>query len=220
MPACNYRFHAMNFDIEIIIRFLLAVLWGGLVGAEREYRGKAAGFRTTIMISFGACFFTLMSIAIGGSNPDRIAANIVTGIGFLGAGVIFRGDSRVNGITTAATIWAVAAVGMGIGAGFYLASGCASVLILFVLAVLPAAQHQIDKLNQYRIITVKASREVNLKQRVEADLQAAKIKNKIVKQIIEKQSLSVTWQLHGRAKKMEAFLEQLASADYIDRLEI
>ncbi|WP_342644496.1 MgtC/SapB family protein [Mucilaginibacter sp. CSA2-8R] len=110
------------------------------MGAEREYRDKAAGFRTTIMISFGACFFTLMPIAIGGSNPDRIAANIVTGIGFLGAGIIFRGDSRVNGINTAATIWAVAAVGIGLGAGFYLASGCASALILFVLSVLPAAQ--------------------------------------------------------------------------------
>lgn len=211
----------MNFDIEIIIRFLLALLWGGLVGAEREYRGKAAGFRTTIMISFGACFFTLMSIAIGGpSNPDRIAANIVTGIGFLGAGVIFRGDSRVNGITTAATIWAVAAVGMGLGAGYYLAAGCASILILFVLAVLPAAQRQIDKLNQYRVITVKAGRDVNLKQRVETDLDAMKIKSKVVKQIIEKQSLSVTWQLHGRAKKMEVFLDKLAAADYVDRLEI
>jgi putative Mg2+ transporter-C (MgtC) family protein len=211
----------MNFDIEIIIRFLLALLWGGLVGAEREYRGKAAGFRTTIMISFGACFFTVMSIAIGGpSNPDRIAANIVTGIGFLGAGVIFRGDSRVNGITTAATIWAVAAVGMGLGAGYYLAAGCASVLILFVLAALPAAQYQIDQLNQYRIITVKAGRDVNLKERVEADLKTIGIKSKIVKQVVEKQSMSITWQLHARAKKMEAFLNQLADSDYVDRLEV
>ncbi len=211
----------MNFDIEIIIRFLLALLWGGLVGAEREYRGKAAGFRTTIMISFGACFFTVMSIAIGGpSNPDRIAANIVTGIGFLGAGVIFRGDNQVNGITTAATIWAVAAVGMGLGAGYYLAAGCASILILFVLAVLPAAQRQIDQLNQYRIVTVKAGRNANLKQRIEADLKIAGIKSKIVKQTIEKQYLSITWQLHGRAKKMETFLEQLGSSDYVDWLEI
>lgn len=211
----------MNFDIEIIIRFLLALLWGGLVGAEREYRGKAAGFRTTIMISFGACFFTLMSIAIGGpSNPDRIAANIVTGIGFLGAGVIFRGDSRVNGITTAATIWAVAAVGMGLGAGYYLAAGCASILILFVLSVLPAAERQIDKLNQYRIITITASRNINLKQRVEANLEASGIKFKVIKQVIEMQKFSVSWQLHGPAKKMELFLEQLKVAEYIDRLEI
>ncbi|HEX7844380.1 MAG TPA: MgtC/SapB family protein, partial [Chitinophagaceae bacterium] len=92
-------------DTEIILRFLLAALWGGVVGAEREYRSKSAGFRTMIMISVGSCFFTMMSAFIGaGNNPDRIASNIVTGIGFLGAGVIFRGDNRVNGITTAATI--------------------------------------------------------------------------------------------------------------------
>ena len=111
---------------EIIIRFLLAALWGGLVGIEREYRSKSAGFRTMILISIGSCFFTMMSVGIGPTNPDRIAANIVTGIGFLGAGVIFRGENRINGITTAATIWAVAAVGMGIGGGYYFAAGCGS----------------------------------------------------------------------------------------------
>ncbi len=77
----------------------------------------------------------MMSMLIGtASSPDRIASNIVTGIGFLGAGVIFRGDNRVNGITTAASIWAVAAVGMGIGAGYYWPAAYASILILIVLA--------------------------------------------------------------------------------------
>jgi putative Mg2+ transporter-C (MgtC) family protein len=125
-------------DYEILGRFLLAALWGGMVGAEREYHSKSAGFRTMIMISIGSCFFTMMSAVIGeAGNPDRIASNIITGIGFLGAGVIFRGGNRVNGITTAATIWAVAAVGMGIGAGYYFASASASLLILIVLSVLP-----------------------------------------------------------------------------------
>ena len=133
-------------DSEIIIRFLLAALWGGLVGAEREYRSKSAGFRTMIMISVGSCLFTMMSAYIGaGSNPDRIASNIVTGIGFLGAGVIFRGDNRVNGITTAATIWTVAAVGMGIGCGQYFAAGCASILILVILSILPYIESAIDR---------------------------------------------------------------------------
>jgi putative Mg2+ transporter-C (MgtC) family protein len=104
---------------ELIIRFLLALLCGAIIGAEREYRNKSAGFRTMILISLGACFFTFISQLIGGSNsPDRIASNIVSGIGFIGAGVIFKGDNTINGITTAATIWVVAAVGMGIGAGF------------------------------------------------------------------------------------------------------
>lgn len=174
----------MDFDMEIILRFLLAILWGGLVGAEREYRGKAAGFRTTIMISFGACFFTLMSMAIGGhDNPDRIAANIVTGIGFLGAGVIFRGEDRVNGITTAATIWAVAAVGMGLGAGYYLAAGCASILILFILAVLPYIQYRIDKINQTKMIRVKALVDSDAKSKIEETLKAYKLHFVLMRQI-------------------------------------
>src|SRR5215831_10879164 len=125
-------------DYEILTRFFLAALWGGLVGVEREYRSKSAGFRTMIMISIGACLFTMMSQWIGDkNNPDRIASNIVTGIGFLGAGVIFRGENKINGITTAATIWAVAAVGMSIGAGKYFAATVASIFILLVLAILP-----------------------------------------------------------------------------------
>ena len=138
----------MQNDYEILLRFLLAALWGGIVGAERQYRSKSAGFRTMIMISMGACFFTMMSVLIGGAvSHDRIASNIVTGIGFLGAGVIFRGENRINGITTAATIWAVAAVGMGIGSGYYFASSCASILIFLILAVLPSMESYIELLN-------------------------------------------------------------------------
>ena len=137
----------MEMDIELLMRFFLAAVWGGLVGAEREYHGKSAGFRTMIMISVGACFFTLLSGWIGGADStDRIAANIVTGIGFLGAGVIFRGDHKINGITTAATIWAVAAVGMGIGGGYYFAAGIASLAILFILAILPFFEKLIDRI--------------------------------------------------------------------------
>src|SRR5262249_41653892 len=143
-------------DYEVLIRFLFAALWGGLVGAEREYRSKSAGFRTMIMISMGSCLFTMLSQKIGfPGNPDRIASNIVTGIGFLGAGVIFRGENRVTGITTAATIWAVAAVGMGIGGGFYWASAYISVLILVVLIVLPYLEKVIDQLNQLKEYTIK-----------------------------------------------------------------
>src|SRR3954470_18872228 len=132
-------------DKEILIRFLLAGLWGGIVGLEREYRSKSAGFRTMIMISIGACFFTMMSVKIGSPNSaDRIASNIVTGIGFLGAGVIFRGDNRVNGITTAATIWAVAAMGMGIADGLYGLVGVATVIVLSALLLLEKLEAIID----------------------------------------------------------------------------
>src|ERR1700743_1822320 len=106
---------------DIILKLLLAVLIGGVLGAEREYRSKSAGFRTLTMICLGATIFTIFSQIVGGAgNPDRIASNIVTGIGFVGAGVVFKGDgtTRVNGITTAAMIWVTAALGMAIGAGY------------------------------------------------------------------------------------------------------
>ena len=142
-------------DQEIVIRFLLAIIWGGIIGAEREYRSKSAGFRTMIMISLGACFFTILSKLIGApNNADRIASNIVSGIGFLGAGVIYRGDNRVNGITTAATIWVVAAVGMGIGAGYYVASAFGSLSIILILALLPYIERYIDSLNQAKTYSI------------------------------------------------------------------
>src|SRR6187551_1440768 len=114
----------------LLFRFLLVIIVGGLIGAEREYRSKSAGFRTMILICLGSFLFTTFSIHISGGTNDRIASNIVTGIGFLGAGVIFKSDNRVNGITTAATIWAVAALGMGIALDeFILVLGSALIIL-------------------------------------------------------------------------------------------
>lgn len=139
---------------DIVIKLSLAVIVGGVLGAEREYRSKSAGFRTLTMICLGATLFTIFSQIIGaGGNPDRIASNIVTGIGFVGAGVIFKGDtaqSKVNGITTAAMIWVTAALGMAIGAGYLLISFCASLLILVVLFTFALLENWIDRINQIR----------------------------------------------------------------------
>jgi len=138
---------------DIILKIVLAIVIGGLLGAEREYRSKSAGFRTLTLICLGATLFTIFSQYIGGAgNPDRIASNIVTGIGFVGAGVIFKGDgtSKVNGITTAAMIWVTAALGMGIGAGFLLIAGVAAGLILVVLFIFSLLEKRIDHVNQIR----------------------------------------------------------------------
>ena len=107
----------------IIIRISLALLAGAILGIEREYRNKSAGFRTLILISIGSCLFTLISLLLSSDTMDRIVANVVTGIGFIGGGVIFKSEEGVNGLTTAATIWVTAAVGMAVGAGFYYAAG-------------------------------------------------------------------------------------------------
>lgn len=210
----------MHFNYEILVRFLLAALWGGIVGAERQYRSKSAGFRTMIMISMGACFFTIMSVLIGeGSNPDRIASNIVTGIGFLGAGVIFRGENRINGITTAATIWAVAAVGMGIGSGFYFASACASILIVLILAALPFLENYIEQLNQSRTYLITVPFAENLAHFYEQQIISYRLKCRLIKQVKQDDQLQMIWETQGHASCHENFIKNIIDEADIKRFE-
>jgi putative Mg2+ transporter-C (MgtC) family protein len=127
------------YALDLIGRLLLAGLLGGLVGAEREYRQKAAGLRTNILIAVGSALFTVMSIElVQGRDGDasRIAAQIVTGIGFLGGGAILRTHGNVQGLTTAATIWMNAAIGVAAGSGRWLIAVAATLTTLVVLVVL------------------------------------------------------------------------------------
>ncbi len=122
-------------QLAILGRLAFAVVLGGLIGVERELRGYPAGIRTMALITMGSMLFTDVSQILGGD--DRVAAGIVTGIGFLVAGVIFREQFTVRGITTAATIWASAAIGMAIGRELYLVAGLGTVLIFIVLEARP-----------------------------------------------------------------------------------
>lgn len=138
-----------------VYRLLIALMIGAIIGAEREYRSKSAGLRTMIMVSLSSCLFTILSIRIGLDSHDRIAANILTGLGFLGAGVIFRDENRISGITTATTIWMTAALGMAAGAGYEWLSLFATLIVLVVLIFLIYVQEWIESLNQartYRIV--------------------------------------------------------------------
>jgi putative Mg2+ transporter-C (MgtC) family protein len=137
----------MDFLTEDVIKILLAILVGGLIGAEREYRDKAAGFRTIIFICLGATLYTMFSLKIGGEeDPVRIAANVVSGVGFLGAGAILRGAGGIVGLTTAATIWLAAAFGVGIGGGEFLFAAVAAIMVLLILMVFPRLEAWIDNL--------------------------------------------------------------------------
>ena len=120
-----------NDELEIVARLVLAALVGGFVGLERELRGYPAGIRTLALVAIGATLFTDLSQLLGGN--DRVAAQVVAGIGFIGAGLIFREGYTVRGITTAATIWAAAAIGMAIGRELYLVAGLGTVIIFVVL---------------------------------------------------------------------------------------
>ena len=126
-----------NRIFEFIIRIILALVLGFAIGFERKMRFKEAGPRTHTIVCIGSCLFTLLSIsAFDGSDPARIAAQIVPGIGFIGAGMIFYHKETVHGLTTAAGMWATAAIGMAMGAGWYLISILATALIIIIQCIM------------------------------------------------------------------------------------
>jgi len=129
-------------DLDMIVRLVMAILFGGLIGLEREVHGKAAGIRTHALVSVGSALIMIVStdlyLAYRGVtevDPGRIAAQVVSGIGFLGAGAIIRFPTGITGLTTAASLWVVAGIGLACGAGFLKLAIVATVLVLVVLVV-------------------------------------------------------------------------------------
>jgi putative Mg2+ transporter-C (MgtC) family protein len=129
-----------------MLRLLVALILGAVVGLERERQERAAGLRTVTMVSLGSCLFTIIgAYGFPNTDPSRVAAQIVTGIGFLGAGTIFLRKDLVRGLTTAATIWAVAAIGMAAGTSQYIIAVFTTLLILSVLMVLKPIERRFFK---------------------------------------------------------------------------
>jgi putative Mg2+ transporter-C (MgtC) family protein len=134
-------------DLQLYGRLLLSVGLAAVIGFERELHGKEAGLRTTILICLGATLLTIMSSALAaqGADATRITANIATGVGFLGAGAILRQGGHIQGLTTAAVIWVVAAVGVAVGGGQYRAAIGSTILVLLVLVPLRAWERRLEK---------------------------------------------------------------------------
>lgn len=131
--------HLLRQGPDIALKFIVAVICGGAIGMERETTGKPAGLRTSILVCAGSTLYTIMSIDMGekyGGDATRIAAQIITGIGFLGAGVILHGKGGIKGVTTAAMIWVLAALGMMIGAGYFLSAiSISAIVVIMILAL-------------------------------------------------------------------------------------
>jgi putative Mg2+ transporter-C (MgtC) family protein len=199
---------------DIIWKLVLAVIVGGLIGAEREYRSKSAGFRTLTLICLGATLFTILSELIGSKGaPERIASNVVVGIGFVGAGVIFKGESshsKVNGITTAAMIWVTAALGMGIGAGYELLSFAAGVLILVVLFIFSLLEGWIDRVNQIRNYKIICTFENETLQRYEELFRHHHLKFRRSRQTkSESNMITGEWVVQGSEKNHRHFIHEI-----------
>jgi putative Mg2+ transporter-C (MgtC) family protein len=147
--------------VDLLVKLSLAVVLGGIIGFEREIAGKPAGLRTNILICIGAALLMDVSIRVGlvdghrVGDPGRIAAQIVSGVGFLGAGTIMQSQGMVTGLTSAATIWVVAAIGMTVGGGFYIEGIGAGLLVTFVLAGLGGIEHWVRRARRVVSATIR-----------------------------------------------------------------
>ena len=159
---------------DVLLKLLLALLLGGIVGFEREAEGRAAGLRTHILVSVGSCLIMLTSLhifdiyqGVAACDPGRIAAGVVTGIGFLGAGTILRYRASVIGLTTAASLWAVAAVGLAVGSGFYAGGIVATLLIISTLEIVSKLEYKIIRRHWYKTLELHiGSIDENLLQKI------------------------------------------------------
>jgi len=203
----------------LLLRLLLSVLVGGLIGAEREYRSKFAGFRTMILICLGSFLFTTFGIYITGGSNDRVASNIVTGIGFIGAGVIFQSENRINGLTTAAAIWAVAALGMGIAAGQYLLVSAATVLVMGCLLFFSRLEDLIDGLNQSRNYRITSIYTEDLLHEYERLFRHYHLRFKRVKQSKNGPDITGSWIVKGTEKQHDEFIRHLMRDESVKEFE-
>jgi putative Mg2+ transporter-C (MgtC) family protein len=148
--------------LDLLVKLALAVFLGGIIGFEREINGKPAGLRTNILICLGATLLMDLSVRIGLidghriGDPARIAAQVVSGVGFLGAGTIMQSQGMVTGLTSAATIWVVAAIGMTVGAGYYIEGVGAGLIVTFVLAGLGGLEHWVRRARRVASATIRA----------------------------------------------------------------
>jgi putative Mg2+ transporter-C (MgtC) family protein len=133
-------------DTTILLRLFLALVFGGVIGFERRWRGHAAGPHTNALVAFGAALFVVAGQDIGGDGSARVLAQVATGIGFLAGGVILRDGFRVRGLNTAATVWCVAAVGSFVGLGRLLLAAEATVLVVFGNSFFHWVEHRIERL--------------------------------------------------------------------------
>jgi putative Mg2+ transporter-C (MgtC) family protein len=211
----------MDIFYENLIKVGVAVLVGGVIGAEREYQDKAAGFRTIILITLGSALFTIFSIGMDpGNSRTRIAANIVTGIGFLGAGAIVRERGKIGGLTTAATIWLSSALGMGIGAGELYFVLAATALTLLVLLFFPRIEARIDRIREartYKIIVDSADYKSIAK--IEKALRDCSLNVLERHQAKSENAITSVWETIGSMQNQEKFLQLMMKDKSIKELD-
>jgi putative Mg2+ transporter-C (MgtC) family protein len=202
------------------LKIMASVVVGVFIGAEREYHSKSAGIRTFSLICIGSTIFTILSEKMGiTSSPDRIAANIVTGIGFLGAGVIFKIDDRVKGLTTATIIWVTAALGMAIGDGHILLSFLGTAVVYVVLGFFVKLEGWMAEYGQTRNYKIVIPYTPDVYVRLHRIFKQQRVEARQEKQIICNDTLTSYWSIRGRAAKHDKLIKKLLADEKVRELE-
>jgi putative Mg2+ transporter-C (MgtC) family protein len=206
--------------VDVISKLLIAVLIGGIIGAEREYHNKSAGLRTLMLICLGSTLFTMFSMEIGKeSSPDRIAGGIVAGIGFVGAGVIFMGGTGINGVTTAATIWVTAALGMGVGAGHQYASLIGCIILIGILYVFTIIEKWMEGYNCSHTYKITCLYHEKVFEHYEALMKQHRLRFVRGPQCRDNQTASATWEAEGAKKAHDVFIHQMLADEKVQKFE-
>jgi putative Mg2+ transporter-C (MgtC) family protein len=204
--------------LDLLGRLMLAAVLGGIVGMEREWSGKPAGFRTNLLICVGAALLTELSISVARAadpfaiaDPGRIAAQIVSGIGFLGAGTIIQSRAGIVGLTTAATLWVVAAIGMAVGAGAYVEAVGTTVLVVVALLVLGRLEPMVA---QHRELTLRVTmgRDPKTQEAVEKAL-GDPVKIHVIEASRTDDEISMTYHIYGHRDVALRIVERLLTID-------
>ena len=196
-------------------KILISILIGGLIGAEREYKSKNAGFRTIILVTKGSTLFTIVSGIVTNGKDYHVVGNIVVGVGFLGAGAIFKDGNNTSGLTTAVTIWIAAAIGMAIGTGAITIAIFSSIVVIIVLMGFSSIQNLIDAKNreiQYKI-GFKNTPEIRF--RINEMIRESNLKAQYLNTSGRNNELAVTIKIKGSDKDHNGFVSLLSNSNDI-----
>jgi len=190
------------FRLDLMLQLSLATLLGGAIGLERGLGGKPAGLRTNILICMGSVLYTKLSVALAGTDPSRIAAQIVTGVGFIGAGTILHARGAVVGLTSAATIWVVAAIGVALGASLYLEAVGTTLFVIVVLQGLGRIERFVERHSTVNRVRIHAHPDPNPVEDLETLIRRTGVEIVRQEQRRENVDLVVEFELRG-AKRLQ-----------------
>jgi len=221
LPTHFSTIEQVAFSQGTTTRLLMACAMGGVIGLEREWRHKASGLRTNMLICMGAALFTMLSAVVAGegsSNKGQIASNIVQGIGFLGAGLILHTRSRVLGLTSAATVWVVAAIGMACGAGLYVEAAIATGIVYVALQFIGLMEARLRWKRFPMVYEVRGSDESSMFKEILSVLDREHVRLVILDRDKLGVAERVTFTISASAARHKKLLAELTASDTTDRV--